>query len=187
MVIQKLKMKFPIAVNITKASGDYPTAATLQVDGNAGAIPPAFQWSQFTEGGRLLGQGVTPMTDAQWIKWGDRDDAEYITESTAKNLGLEIQQFPEVSLPLVIEIQKSAAKAAREELRILSIAETRVEMVWERVQIFAKTSKEPAREEKVEAGSYMLTRAERAEWADAADPGEKLLEFVAAAIDAKIV
>lgn len=190
-------MKFPIFANITKASLDFPTAATLKIDGNAGEIPTAFQWAQLSEAGKLLAQAVAPMTAAQWAGWKDQEDAEYITQSTAENLGLQIEQFPEIQAPIAAEIQKSDAAAVKEELRITSIGAPPVEFNWSRVQTFEarkpngdfivdENGDRVLRETTVETGSYLLTKEQRGEFI-AADNPAKLVEFVAAAIGADLL
>lgn len=93
-------MNFPIFGKIKTASANFPTAAILKIDGNAGGIPPSFQNAQFTadddgEPEKLLCQDNTRMTADQWAEWGTQADEPYILACVAENLGLELEPIPE--------------------------------------------------------------------------------------------
>lgn len=83
-------MQFPIKSAIAPVSYGKLSAVTLQIDGNAGQIPPSFQWALFDAEGVLCAQGVCAMTADQWNSWTTQTSAEYILASTAANLGLSL-------------------------------------------------------------------------------------------------
>lgn len=89
-------MKFPIQSAISpEPYGPTKTGALLVINGNAGQIPPAFQWAVMTAttkeaAAQLCDQGVSAMNDEQWDAWIDQDSETYILECVAANLALKL-------------------------------------------------------------------------------------------------
>lgn len=85
-------MKFPITSAIEPVTYGKNVAKFLRVDGNAGRIPPEFQFSVFTspDADTLCAAGLSAMTDQQWDEWKDQENAAYILECVAANEGFTL-------------------------------------------------------------------------------------------------
>lgn len=83
-------MNFPIENTITASTSDFPTANVLRVEGNAGLIPPSFQYTLLKRDGGdvILKQGVSQLTDAQWDAWTQQPARAYVPSCLAENLGV---------------------------------------------------------------------------------------------------
>lgn len=87
-------MNFPIQSPIAPETLGRKSGVALKIDGNAGAIPPQFQYAIIDDQGAALAQGVNPMTPDQWDTWTDAEDGAYILACVAENLGLTLQAAP---------------------------------------------------------------------------------------------
>lgn len=104
-------MKFPIEAAIEPETYGKLSGNCLRIDGNAGQIPPAFQFAILqktltkekiaaTDTSRaktievpsyaLCAQGVSAMTDEQWAEWTDQPDEPTILAAVAANEGLKL-------------------------------------------------------------------------------------------------
>ena len=82
-------MQFPILHSISSVPfGFGRTATLLKVDGNAGQIPPSFQYAVTTADGAVCLQGISQLSSAQWDKWSDaHSDEDYVLACVADNIG----------------------------------------------------------------------------------------------------
>lgn len=82
-------MNFPLLSSISPVPyGPKNLGVTLRINGVAGDIPPTFQYSVITADGNNCDTNTVAMTQDQWSAWSDQNDAEYILDVVATNLGL---------------------------------------------------------------------------------------------------
>lgn len=85
-------MTFPIRASIVPIPyGPSVVGGVLKIDGNAGNIPPSFQFAVLSEDGELCQQGVSQLSDEQWAAWTVGNDASYILSCVASNEGFTLE------------------------------------------------------------------------------------------------
>ncbi len=101
-------MNFPISSQISPEQyGPKLTGTVLRIDGNAGQIPPSFQFAVLTAAPeseddppqQLCAQGISAMTADQWNAWTDQDSETYILECVAENESLTLVDPPAAPAP----------------------------------------------------------------------------------------